>query len=172
MLDVLGKHGAFDVAVLASGDIKLDGRHTVEDVAIVLGQVLRQALGTRRHPALRCHPDPDGRGARPAPSSACRIGRSWCTTEAGFKAVAWALRAEVAADDRIIGITSTKGTLRTPSLATLPSGQTVNRCTGCPAASERRSRSSGSEASTVALCTIAATITAASTTLAVRGDQM
>lgn len=47
MLDSLGKHGAFDLTVRASGDVELDAHHTVEDVAIVLGQALRQALGDK-----------------------------------------------------------------------------------------------------------------------------
>lgn len=47
MLDALGKHAAFDLTVTATGDVELDAHHTVEDVAIVLGQALRQALGDR-----------------------------------------------------------------------------------------------------------------------------
>jgi len=48
MLDALGKHGAFDLTVRASGDIDIDVHHTVEDVAIVLGQALREALGDKK----------------------------------------------------------------------------------------------------------------------------
>ena len=48
MLDALGKHGAFDLTVRASGDIAIDVHHTVEDVAIVLGQALREALGDKK----------------------------------------------------------------------------------------------------------------------------
>jgi imidazoleglycerol-phosphate dehydratase len=47
MLDALGKHAAFDLTVQAEGDIALDAHHTVEDVSIVLGQALRQALGRK-----------------------------------------------------------------------------------------------------------------------------
>jgi imidazoleglycerol-phosphate dehydratase len=47
MLTAFGVHGAFDLAVSASGDTEVDTHHTVEDVAIVLGQAIRQALGER-----------------------------------------------------------------------------------------------------------------------------
>ena len=48
MLDALGKHGAFDLTVAAEGDVHVDVHHVVEDVAIVLGQALRQALGEKK----------------------------------------------------------------------------------------------------------------------------
>lgn len=47
MLTSLGKHAAFDLVVRASGDVDTDAHHTVEDVAIVLGQALREALGDK-----------------------------------------------------------------------------------------------------------------------------
>jgi imidazoleglycerol-phosphate dehydratase len=47
MLAALGTHAAFDLAVHATGDTEVDAHHTVEDVAIVLGQALRQALGDK-----------------------------------------------------------------------------------------------------------------------------
>ena len=47
MLTSLGKHAAFDLVVRATGDIGIDAHHTVEDVAIVLGQALREALGDK-----------------------------------------------------------------------------------------------------------------------------
>lgn len=47
MLTSLGKHASFDLAVRASGDVDVDAHHTVEDVAIVLGQALREALGDK-----------------------------------------------------------------------------------------------------------------------------
>jgi imidazoleglycerol-phosphate dehydratase len=47
MLDSLGKHAAFDLVIRATGDIEVDAHHTVEDIAIVLGQALREALGDR-----------------------------------------------------------------------------------------------------------------------------
>ena len=47
MLDALARHGLFDLAVKARGDIEIDGHHTVEDVGLVLGQAFREALGDR-----------------------------------------------------------------------------------------------------------------------------
>ena len=47
MLDQIGRHGGFDLTVEATGDLQVDGHHTVEDVGIVLGQAIRQALGDR-----------------------------------------------------------------------------------------------------------------------------
>ncbi len=45
MLSSLAKHALFDLTVQAAGDVEVDAHHTVEDVAIVLGQALREALG-------------------------------------------------------------------------------------------------------------------------------
>lgn len=47
MLTSLGKHAAFDLVVRATGDVDIDAHHTVEDVAIVLGQAVCQALGDK-----------------------------------------------------------------------------------------------------------------------------
>ena len=47
MLTSLGKHAAFDLVIHATGDVAVDAHHTVEDVAIVLGQALREALGDK-----------------------------------------------------------------------------------------------------------------------------
>ena len=46
MLDQLGRHGGFDLTVRATGDLQVDGHHTVEDVAILLGEAF--ARGARR----------------------------------------------------------------------------------------------------------------------------
>ncbi|MDE3017626.1 MAG: imidazoleglycerol-phosphate dehydratase HisB [Nitrospirota bacterium] len=48
MLDLLGRHGFFDLTVQAKGDTHIDDHHTVEDVGIVLGDALKQALGDKR----------------------------------------------------------------------------------------------------------------------------
>lgn len=47
MLQQLGKHGAFALRVKASGDLHVDAHHTVEDVGILLGETLAEALGTK-----------------------------------------------------------------------------------------------------------------------------
>jgi imidazoleglycerol-phosphate dehydratase len=48
MLDQLGRHGGFDLNVQAVGDLQIDTHHTVEDVAIALGEAFREALGDKR----------------------------------------------------------------------------------------------------------------------------
>lgn len=48
MLEAWARHGLIDVTLEASGDVEVDHHHTVEDVGIVLGQAVRQALGDRR----------------------------------------------------------------------------------------------------------------------------
>lgn len=47
MLDQVARHGLIDLAVYATGDLHIDAHHTVEDVGIVLGQALTQALGDK-----------------------------------------------------------------------------------------------------------------------------
>jgi imidazoleglycerol-phosphate dehydratase len=48
MLMSLARHGLLDLTVRATGDLFLDAHHTVEDVAIALGEALREALGDKR----------------------------------------------------------------------------------------------------------------------------
>ncbi len=47
MLEQVGKHGGFDLRIAATGDLHIDTHHTVEDVAISLGEAFRQALGDK-----------------------------------------------------------------------------------------------------------------------------
>jgi imidazoleglycerol-phosphate dehydratase len=48
MLDQLGRHSGFDLRVRAVGDLHIDTHHTVEDVAIAIGEAFREALGDKR----------------------------------------------------------------------------------------------------------------------------
>ena len=48
MLEQLGKHGGFALTVSCKGDLEVDEHHTVEDVALTLGQALRKALDEKR----------------------------------------------------------------------------------------------------------------------------
>ncbi len=47
MLALLAKHGFFDLTVEAKGDTEIDDHHTVEDIGIVMGDALNQALGSK-----------------------------------------------------------------------------------------------------------------------------
>ena len=48
MLDHLARHGMLDLNVRATGDLHIDAHHTVEDVSLVLGTAIQQALGDKR----------------------------------------------------------------------------------------------------------------------------
>jgi imidazoleglycerol-phosphate dehydratase len=48
MLELVARHGGFDLEVEADGDLDVDQHHTVEDLGIALGEAVSQALGTRR----------------------------------------------------------------------------------------------------------------------------
>ncbi|WP_396611183.1 imidazoleglycerol-phosphate dehydratase HisB [Haloferax sp. S1W] len=48
MLEAFAKHGLFDLTVQCDGDLHIDDHHTVEDVAIVLGEAFVEALGNKR----------------------------------------------------------------------------------------------------------------------------
>ena len=48
MLDQLARHGGFDLTIQAEGDLHIDTHHTVEDVAICVGEALHQALGDKK----------------------------------------------------------------------------------------------------------------------------
>jgi imidazoleglycerol-phosphate dehydratase len=47
MLDQLGRHGGFDLTIAATGDLHIDTHHTVEDVAITLGEAFAGAVGDK-----------------------------------------------------------------------------------------------------------------------------
>lgn len=47
MLDLFARHGLFDLEVACRGDLEIDDHHSVEDIAITLGQALAQALGDK-----------------------------------------------------------------------------------------------------------------------------
>ncbi len=47
MLEQVARHGLFDIAIEAKGDVHIDDHHTVEDIGISLGQAFKQALGDK-----------------------------------------------------------------------------------------------------------------------------
>jgi imidazoleglycerol-phosphate dehydratase len=47
MLSQLGRHGGFDLRLIAEGDLEIDAHHTVEDTGIVLGEVFKAAMGDK-----------------------------------------------------------------------------------------------------------------------------
>lgn len=48
MLELFSKHGLFDLTVKASGDVEYDDHHVIEDIGIVLGLALKEAVGDKR----------------------------------------------------------------------------------------------------------------------------
>jgi imidazoleglycerol-phosphate dehydratase len=48
MLGAMARHGYFDLNVQAKGDLEVDAHHTIEDLGLVLGQAIREALGERK----------------------------------------------------------------------------------------------------------------------------
>ena len=48
MLDLVARHGAFDLSIDARGDLDVDQHHTVEDVGIALGEAVKKALGDKK----------------------------------------------------------------------------------------------------------------------------
>jgi histidinol-phosphate aminotransferase len=83
MLGQLATHGLFDLEVHARGDLEVDEHHTVEDVAIVLGQALDEALG-QRHQLVRM-----GQAYAPMDEALARVvvdlsGRPYAVVQATF----------------------------------------------------------------------------------------
>lgn len=83
MLEQLAKHSGFDLSVKADGDLHIDEHHTIEDVAITLGEAFLESLGDRRG---------IGRYGFTLPMDDCLAqvavdlgGRNWCVWEAEFK---------------------------------------------------------------------------------------
>lgn len=84
MLDLFAKHGGLDLTVRCDGDLAVDDHHTVEDVAIGLGQALRQALGEKAHIARyghACVPMDDALARAAIDLS----GRSYCRLDTTFE---------------------------------------------------------------------------------------
>jgi imidazoleglycerol-phosphate dehydratase len=48
MLELVARHGGFDLSIAATGDLDVDAHHTVEDVGIALGEAVLQAVGNKR----------------------------------------------------------------------------------------------------------------------------
>ena len=48
MLDIVARHGAFELTIVAKGDLDVDQHHTVEDVGIALGEAVQKSLGSKK----------------------------------------------------------------------------------------------------------------------------
>jgi imidazoleglycerol-phosphate dehydratase len=48
MLDLVARHGAFDLTIVARGDLQVDQHHTVEDLGIALGEAVEKSLGFKK----------------------------------------------------------------------------------------------------------------------------
>ncbi len=84
MLCCLSKHARFDLSLRCKGDLQIDGHHTSEDCALVLGQAIDSALGERRGI------ERFGYAYAPLDEALARAvvdlsGRSWCEIELGLR---------------------------------------------------------------------------------------
>jgi imidazoleglycerol-phosphate dehydratase len=79
MLTSLSKHSGIDLTVQADGDLHIDAHHTVEDVAIALGQAFAEALGDKRASPATATPRSPWTRCSCRPPSTCRAGRTSCT---------------------------------------------------------------------------------------------
>src|SRR6266511_878992 len=137
MLDLFARHGLFDLEVDCKGDLEIDDHHSVEDIAITLGQALTQALSdkavidlsgrfylvyevqTRRQKIGNFSVELAEHFWRSLAETArfnlhidCLRGRNTHhILEGTFKATTRALRQAVNRDSRITGVLSTKGAL-------------------------------------------------------------
>jgi len=55
MLELFAVHGKFDLIVKCKGDLKVDGHHSIEDIGIVMGKILHEALGDKKGIARYAH---------------------------------------------------------------------------------------------------------------------
>jgi imidazoleglycerol-phosphate dehydratase len=128
MLTALSKHSGIDLTVHADGDLHIDAHHTVEDVAIALGQAFAEALGDKRgitrygdatipmdYPTSLTKHVLESFAFNARISLHVRVlyaGRdAHHIVEGQFKALARALRTAVALDPRVTDVPSTKGAL-------------------------------------------------------------
>ncbi|HKV23397.1 MAG TPA: imidazoleglycerol-phosphate dehydratase HisB [Candidatus Acidoferrum sp.] len=86
MLDLVARHGAFDLEISAKGDLDVDQHHTVEDVGIALGEAVRQALGSKRG-ILRAGYFLMPMDETLAAAAVDLSGRPFCVVQAKFSAV-------------------------------------------------------------------------------------
>lgn len=87
MLTLLAKHGLFDITVECDGDLEVDAHHTVEDVAICLGNAIGKALGNKAGIKRYCT------FYVPMDEALARVcidvsGRPYCRFDAQFRGVA------------------------------------------------------------------------------------
>ena len=134
MLDQLARHGGFDLKVLATGDLEVDGHHTVEDVGITLGRdVRRGARRQGRRGALRAAGCSRSTRRSSRSRSTCRAGRSSCGTCRSARCCRSARRRSTR---RWPGTSGTRSPPRPPSRCTCASAPATTRTTS----SKRRSR--------------------------------
>ena len=131
MLNAFARHGFFDLDVEVEGDLYVDCHHTIEDVGIVLGEAIKQAVGDKKgikrygsfmlpmdETLMLCAIDLSGRPyfVMDCDFTVDRVGElhgenNHHMIEAAFKAFAKALDEATSMDPRITDVLSTKGAL-------------------------------------------------------------